>query len=88
MQLLPSPITPLNQHSLVALESWLSSLGAQRSSANPCLWEWALPESSAEIEVRQDELRVTWAQGINKSQFNFPYGLSRQDVEAALKQGP
>ena len=88
MQSLPSPITPLNQHSLGALELWLSKLGAKQSNENPCFWVWLLPESSAEIEVRQDELRVTWAEGRKKSQFNFPYGLSREDVEAALKQGP
>ncbi len=86
--LLPPATTPLNQHSLGALESWLSALGATKSENDPCLWLWLLPQWSAEIELGQDELRVTWVEGIRKSQFGFPYGLPRQDIEAALRQGP
>ena len=85
---IPPATTPLNQHSLGALEQWLSELGAQKSDEDPCLWNWELTNWSAKIEVGQDELRVTWIEGTQKSQFGFPYGLPRQDVEAALNQGP
>ncbi len=88
MQTLPPSITPLNQHSLDALEFWLHSLGAQQSDVDPCLWSWILPMYSAQIEVAEDELRITWEEGAKQTHFGFPYGLSREDVEAALKHGP
>ncbi len=88
MSQLPSSTTPLNQHSLLAIEFWLHSLGANKNEMNPCLWTWVRNECSAEIEIMQDELKVTWFSREKGSQFSFPYGLSRQDVEAALKQGP
>ncbi len=88
MSSFPSATTPLNQHSLLAIELWLTNLGAKKNEKNPCLWKWLAHECSAEIEIMQDDLKVTWISKEKESQFNFPYGLSRQDVEAALKQGP
>ena len=88
MLTLPPAITPLNQHSLAAIELWLSELGALKSDEDPCLWTSPLPQWSAEIELKQDELSITWIQETKKSRFDFPYGLPRQDVEAALVQGP
>ena len=88
MALLPLPQTPLNQHSLADLEIWLNQLGAQRSSDNPCLWLWIMSDWSAEIKMETEELRVIWERKGIKSQHCFSYGLTRQDVEAALKQGP
>ena len=88
MSTLPSAATPLNQHSLLSIELWLNTLGAKKNENNPCLWEWLTNECSAEIEIMQDELKVTWMSKEKESQFSFPYGLSRQDVEDALKQGP
>ena len=90
---LPSAQMPLNQHSLGAIELWLRNLGAVKSKTNPCLWSWTMTPWSAEIYLKQDELMVVWiertSEGESKtSQFTFPYGLSRQDVEAALKDGP
>ncbi len=94
MSNLPSPETPLNQHSLGSIELWLKHLGAVKSINNPCLWTWSnMPKWSAEIHIKQDELMVIWDQqnieGKDKtSKFSFPYGLPRQDVEAALNHGP
>ena len=94
MSNLPSPETPLNQHSLGALELWLTSLGAIKSTENPCLWKWKkMPQWAAEIYFKEDELIVVWDEGNidgkeKISQFSFPYGLPRQDVEAALNHGP
>ena len=91
---LPSPETPLNQHSLGALELWLTNLGAVKCTENPCLWRWInIPQCSAEIYFKQDELIVIWvevnSEGQEKtSRFSFPYGLPRQDIEAALNHGP
>ncbi len=88
MSILPPAKTPLNQHSLGALELWLTSLGAKKKRDNPCLWTWIIPQGSAEIIIQQDELRIVWGEGEAKTQFGFPYGLPRQDVEEALKHGP
>ena len=60
---LPSPETPLNQHSLGELELWLKNLGAVKCTDNPCLWRWInAPQWSAEIYVQQDELIVVWGE--------------------------
>ena len=94
MSNLPSPETPLNQHSLGALELWLINLGAEKCAQNPCLWRWQnMPKWSAEIYFKQDELMIIWddksSEGSKKtSQFTFSYGLPRRDVEAALNHGP
>ncbi len=88
MPSLPPSNTPLNQHSLRALEHWLYELGAKQSSNNPCLWVWIMPLWSVEILVEQDELKVTWEQDGRRSVCSFPYGLSRNDVEVAIVQGP
>ena len=88
MQSLPPSNTPLNQHSLRALECWLKEIGAQRSSKNPCLWIWVKPLWSAEILIEQDELKISWKKDGESSVCSFPYGLSRSDVEVAMSQGP
>ena len=88
MYLLPPTQTPLNRHSLLALETWLEQLGAKRSSSNPSLWIWQRAQWSAEIEIGQADLIVIWDKNNLRSQCSFPYGLSRQDVEAAIKEGP
>ena len=88
MSTLPPGQTPLNQHSLRALETWLTELGAVRSVEDPCLWVWQQPEWSARIRLDQDDLLVIWSQNGLVSQRTFPYGLSRLDVEAAMRAGP
>ncbi len=88
MNHLPPFQTPLNRHSLTALESWLNQLGAERCCENPCSWKLMQPTWSAQIEMRQDELMVTWDQDGKKSKRCFSYGLPRIDVEAAINQGP
>ena len=88
MSLLPASQTPLNQHSLAALELWLDELGAEKSKLDPCLWIWLMPKWSAEIKLERDELKVTWEQEGKLSQRSFPYGLSRRDVQIAIAEGP
>ena len=88
MSTLPPGQTPLNQHSLRALETWLTELGAVRSVEDPCLWVWQQPEWSSRIRLDQDDLLVIWSQNGLVSQRTFPYGLSRLDVEAAMRAGP
>ena len=88
MSTLPPDRTPLNRHSLIALESWLDELGAQQSNSAPCLWIWLMPNWSAELKMEQDELRVTWEQKGQQSCCCFSYGLHRGDVDVAITQGP
>ena len=85
---LPLAGTPLNQHSLAALELWLEKLGAERSQDDPCLWFWTQPEWFAEIQIDQDELIITWKKEGKTNQSRFSYGLPRQDVESAMIEGP
>ncbi len=88
MLILPPANTPLNQHSLKEIEFWLKTLGAEKCIDNPCLWKWVTSKWSAKLFVRQDELTVVWDDNDEKSQFGFPYGLFRGDIEEALKHGP
>ncbi len=88
MSKLPPVQTPLNQHSLMALEAWLSELGAHRTSNDPCLWLLSMPKWSAEIKLEVDQLRVSWHADGTGSECCFPYGLSRGDVETAINEGP
>ena len=88
MTLLPPSQTPLNQHSLSALESWLQYLGAEKSSVDPCKWNLSTSYWSAEIDFLQDELVVVWSQYGQRSQCCFSYALARKDVEAAISEGP
>ena len=88
MSPLPPAQTPLNQHSLRALETWLADLGAVRSDQDACLWQWSQPLWSAQIRLDQEHLQVIWLQDGATSQRSFPYGLSRLDIEAAMRAGP
>ena len=88
MSFLPPSTTPLNQHSLKALESWLMELGAEKSQTDPCLWNWVMPAWSAQIKIDIEQLRITWKKGDRNYQCSFPYGLSRKDVQIALFEGP
>ena len=88
MASLPSADTPLNQHSLRALEQWLQGLGATRSDQDPCNWIWEQPPWSALLRLDQQDLGVTWTSEQPPRSCSYPYGLTREDVEAALRLGP
>ncbi len=89
MPALPTDRTPLNQHSLMALEQWLRDLGAEPMEEAPCHWLLKTSTWSAELVLEQEDLRVTWLQpGEDNPQCCLPYGLSRADVEAAIQAGP
>ncbi len=88
MSILPPPSTPLNQHSLEALETWLNDLGAQKSDSDPCLWVLELSTWSAVIKMEHDELKVTCEQDEKFSNRYFSYGLPRKDVHLAIAEGP
>ena len=85
---LPPAQTPLNQHSLMALESWLSQLGAQKNSDDPCRWLWIRTQWSAEIYMKKEEINVLWKNKEQVSKCSLSYALTRADVEAVIIQGP
>ena len=88
MASLPSADTPLNQHSLRALEQWLQALGATRSDQDPCDWVWEQSAWSALLRLDQQDLGVIWTSEQPTRSCSYPYGLTREDVEAALRLGP
>ncbi len=85
---LPPSETPLNRHSLKSLETWLEKLGAVQNKTDISKWDWCMPKWSAQIQIEQEELRVTWHKDGQCNQCCFPYGLSRSDVENVIIQGP
>ncbi len=85
---MPPAETPLNQHSLQALELWLDQLGAQRLEEDPSAWFWKGSDWTAEVRLQQSDLVVIWNPKQAPRSCLFPYGLSRADVEAALRLGP
>ena len=88
MASLPSPETPLNQHSLRALECWLETLGAIRSEKDPCDWTWEQPDWRARLRLDQEDLGVIWDSAEPPRSCSYSYRLPRADVEAALRFGP
>ena len=89
MSPLPPPTTPLNQHSLRALEEWLHSLGAEPIDGDRCRWSLVNEAWTAEVRLDREDLVVVW-QGADgaSAPCALPYGLSRLDVNAAIEAGP
>ncbi|MDG2328614.1 MAG: DUF3143 domain-containing protein [Synechococcus sp. cluster2_bin.44] len=87
---LPPESSPLNQHSLRALEQWLLQLGAIRIDNDPCRWQLERPDWSAVLLLAREDLKVIWQSSgtTGETQCSLPYGLSRADVEAAIQAGP
>jgi hypothetical protein len=87
---LPPESSPLNQHSLRALEQWLLQLGAIRINNDPCRWQLERPDWSAVLLLAREDLKVIWqaSETTGDKQCSLPYGLSRADVEAAIQAGP
>ena len=88
MTTLPASATPLYNHPLPQLEAWLRQLGAHQQGARSETWELHRPDWSARITFQVDVLQVIWHQTGRERQRQFPYGLSRADVEAAILAGP
>ena len=76
MAALPPESTPLNQHSLPALEAWLQQLGAVRMDDNPCQWMLERSEWRALLLLEREDLKVIWHPGSLEEmvQCSLPYG--------------
>ena len=60
MTKLPSNQTPLNQHSLDALEYWFKELGAEQLSTDKSLWTLSNEFWKTEIILQKDDLKIVW----------------------------
>lgn len=85
---LPDPATPLVQHPLPLLEAWLQQLGARQRAAHCHQWDLHSQHWSALLELDVEDLRVSWLEDGQQTVRQFPYGLPRADVEAAILAGP
>jgi hypothetical protein len=85
---LPPEDTPLYNHTLPALEDWLRQLGGRQRAGHPEVWDLEQPQWTARIELEVEELKVSWDEQGRQSVRHFPYGLSRDDVQAAILAGP
>ncbi|MFN9621051.1 MAG: DUF3143 domain-containing protein [Synechococcaceae cyanobacterium] len=85
---LPPDTTPLYNHPLPALEDWLRQLGARPDGPHAVNWDLHHDQWSARIALGVEELTVTWHQDGHQRVRQFPYGLARTDVEAAILAGP
>ena len=80
--------TPINQHSLTSLESWLNDLGAKKDINNPSMWHLEISNWRASISFEQEDLRVIWDCDGKLTKRLFSYCINREDVENAILQGP
>ena len=83
-----SPDTPINQHSLQALELWLTDLGAKKDIKNPSRWNLLLANWNATIIFEQEDFSVVWESQGEETKRLFSYCINREDVENAILQGP
>ena len=80
--------TPINQHSLKELESWLIDLGAKQDFTNLSKWYLELADWHATIILEKEDLSVAWKSGDVLTKRLFSYCINREDIENAILQGP
>jgi hypothetical protein len=88
---LPPPETPLYNHPLPEIETWLSDLGCQQDREDLHHWTIERPTWQADLYLESEELKVCYlkaAAGGGDIQRSFKYSLSRQDIEYAVFFGP
>ncbi len=88
---LPPPETPIYNHPLPQVESWLSSQGCERDTEEPNRWHVQKPSWEAEILMDIDSFLVRY---INAGEDGrdivraFKYSLSRKDLDDVIFSGP
>ena len=80
--------TPINQHSLQSLESWLKDIGATKDINNPSKWYLLLSNWNATIIFEKEDLNVVWESGGELTKRLFSYCINRGDIENAILEGP
>jgi hypothetical protein len=82
---------PLYNYPLPQIEQWLITLGAYQQRDNIHCWLVERASWKAEICLEVEELTVRYingGEGGNDLLRSFKYSLSRQDIEAAVFDGP
>ncbi|MEM1243122.1 MAG: DUF3143 domain-containing protein [Cyanobacteria bacterium P01_H01_bin.26] len=88
---LPSPDTPLYNHTLPDIELWLTQQGCQQNNSELNQWEITKAAWRADLLLETDSLVVRYLKVGDTGediQRGFKYSLSRQDLEDAIFAGP
>jgi hypothetical protein len=88
---LPTVDTPLYNHPLPEIESWLRSQDCQQDQTELHHWHVDKVAWKADLWLDVDQLTVVYlGAGVDGQdiQRSFKYSLSRQDVEKAVFSGP
>ncbi|NEP49320.1 MAG: DUF3143 domain-containing protein [Moorea sp. SIO3C2] len=88
---LPPGDTPLYNHPLPDIESWLKILGCEQDSNDLHCWRVDRPTWKAELCLEVEELIVRYVKSGEDGQDiqrSFKYSLSRKDIEDAVFCGP
>ncbi len=87
--ILPDPACPLYNHSLTAIEAWLTQQGCRQQSDRPECWSLVRQDWQAELELDIDCCVVRYERpGQEPVTRVFKYSLSRTDLEAVIFAGP
>jgi hypothetical protein len=90
-KIISSDDIPLYNYPLPQIEQWLITLGAYQQRDNIHCWLVERASWKAEICLEVEELTVRYingGEGGNDLLRSFKYSLSRQDIEAAVFDGP
>ncbi len=88
---LPSPDTPLYNHSLPKIEQWLIDLGCQQDTKELNFWYVEYPTWKAQITLEIEELTVNYIEAGARGEDikrAFKYFLTRQHIEEEVFGGP
>ncbi|NJK28527.1 MAG: DUF3143 domain-containing protein, partial [Coleofasciculaceae cyanobacterium SM2_3_26] len=87
---LPSAETPLYNHPLPQIESWLRDKGCQQDREQLHCWYVERRNWQAELELDIEEINVRYINGEGNQDVyrSFKYSLSRQDAEDAIFPDP
>lgn len=94
--------TPLYNHPLPEIESWLISMGCEQDETEPHCWHITKPDWQAHLCLDIEELTVRYqphddaiagsgtsgTAGERGIYRTFKYSLTRQDIENAVFAGP
>ena len=88
---LPDSDTPLYNHPLPDIETWLRDKGCQQNQQEPHRWSIQETDWEAQLWLDIDQLTVRYlnaGESGKEIQRSFKYSLSRQDIEDAVFSGP
>jgi Protein of unknown function (DUF3143) len=83
--------TPLYNHPLPEIESWLRGLGCKQDRNDLNKWYVEKHNWKAEISLELEEITVRYlhtGEGSKDIFRAFKYSLSREDIESAVFAGP